>query len=40
VHRLRKRYRELVREEIAGTLSQSEDIDAEMRHLFRVLAGG
>ncbi len=38
VHRLRKRYRELVREEIAGTLDESQDIEAEMRHLFSVLA--
>jgi RNA polymerase sigma-70 factor (ECF subfamily) len=40
VHRLRKRYRELVRDEIAGTLSEPADVDGEMRHLFRVLAGG
>jgi RNA polymerase sigma factor (sigma-70 family) len=39
VHRLRKRYRELIREEIAGTLDASEDVEAEMRHLFSVLAG-
>ena len=37
VHRLRKRYRELIRAEIANTLDHSEDIDAEMRHLFQVL---
>lgn len=40
VHRLRKRYRELIREEIAGTLDCTQDIDQEMRHLFRSLAGG
>ena len=39
VHRLRKRYRELIRAEIANTLDPSEDVEAEMRHLFRVLAG-
>ena len=38
VHRLRKRYRELVREEIAQTLELGEDVDQEMRHLFQVLA--
>jgi RNA polymerase sigma-70 factor (ECF subfamily) len=39
VHRLRKRYRELIRAEIAGTLDHTEDVEAEMRHLFQVLAG-
>ena len=39
VHRLRKRYRELIRTEIAGTLARTQDIDEEMRHLFDVLAG-
>jgi RNA polymerase sigma-70 factor (ECF subfamily) len=38
VHRLRKRYRELIRAEIANTLDHAEDIEAEMRHLFQVLA--
>ena len=38
VHRLRKRYRELIRDEIAGTLDRTQDIDQEMRHLFRSLA--
>lgn len=37
VHRLRKRYRELIREEIAGTLERSQDIDEEMRCLFSAL---
>ena len=40
VHRLRKRYRELIREEIAGTLDRTQDIEQEMRHLFRALSGG
>lgn len=40
VHRLRKRYRELVREEIAGTLDGPQEVEAEMRYLFRVLAAG
>jgi RNA polymerase sigma-70 factor (ECF subfamily) len=39
VHRLRRRYRELVREEIAHTVSRPVEIDEEMRHLFRVLGG-
>jgi RNA polymerase sigma-70 factor (ECF subfamily) len=39
VHRLRKRYRELVRDEIAHTLANSQDVEAEMRHLFQALAG-
>jgi RNA polymerase sigma-70 factor (ECF subfamily) len=38
VHRLRKRYRELIREEIAGTLERPQDIEEEMRHLFVALA--
>lgn len=38
VHRLRKRYRELIREEIAGTLERAQDIEEEMRCLFSALA--
>jgi RNA polymerase sigma-70 factor (ECF subfamily) len=38
VHRLRKRYRELIRNEIAGTLEHSQDIEEEMRYLFGALA--
>jgi RNA polymerase sigma-70 factor (ECF subfamily) len=38
VHRLRKRYRELIRAEIANTLDRSQDLEAEIRHLFQVLA--
>jgi len=38
VHRLRKRYRELIRDEIANTLDSPEEIEAEMGHLLRVLA--
>ena len=33
VHRLRKRYRELLREEIAQTLTDASDLDEEMRAL-------
>jgi RNA polymerase sigma factor (sigma-70 family) len=39
-HRLRKRYRQLLREEIGGTLAESGDIDEELRHLFSVLTAG
>jgi len=39
VHRLRGRYRELLRAEIANTVASAEEVDAEMRHLFNVLAG-
>ena len=38
VHRLRKRYRELFREEIAHTLAAGEDVDTELRHLLTVLS--
>jgi RNA polymerase sigma-70 factor (ECF subfamily) len=34
VHRLRKRYRELLRDEIAHTLSDPKQVDEEMRALF------
>lgn len=37
VHRMRDRYRELVRRELADTLAAGEDLEAEMRHLFSVL---
>jgi RNA polymerase sigma-70 factor (ECF subfamily) len=37
VHRLRQRYRELVREEVAQTVSSPAELEEEMRHLFDVL---
>lgn len=40
VHRLRKRYREIFREEIRQTLAEGEDIAAELRHLAAVLSRG
>ena len=40
VHRLRQRYRRLIRAEVASTVVSPQDIDEEMHHLFRVLAGG
>jgi RNA polymerase sigma-70 factor (ECF subfamily) len=38
VHRLRKRFREIYREEIAQTLADGVDVDAELRHLAAALA--
>lgn len=38
-HRLRQRYRELLRNEIAQTVAQSGDVDDEIRDLFQVLGG-
>jgi RNA polymerase sigma-70 factor (ECF subfamily) len=38
VHRLRKRYRELLREEVAQTVNRTEEIEEELRSLFRALA--
>ncbi len=40
VHRLRERYRERLRAEIVHTVASPAEVDSEMRHLFRVLAGG
>ena len=37
VHRLRRRYRDLLRAEIAQTVSLEEEIDDEIRHLFSAL---
>lgn len=39
VRRLRQRYRELVRAEIAKTLAHPEDVDAEMSHLLEAMRG-
>ena len=38
VHRLRQRYRQLLREEIANTVANPGEVDEEMHHLFAVLA--
>jgi DNA-directed RNA polymerase specialized sigma24 family protein len=40
VHRLRKRYRAILRAEIADSVSSPEEVDAELRHLFRAIATG
>jgi RNA polymerase sigma-70 factor (ECF subfamily) len=39
VHRLRKRFRQIYREEISQTLSDGADFDAELRHLAAALSG-
>jgi len=38
LHRLRQRYRELVREEVAHTVADLAEIDAEIRHLIAVMS--
>jgi RNA polymerase sigma-70 factor (ECF subfamily) len=38
VHRLRQRYRQLLREEIAQTVATEAEVDAEIQHLYRALA--
>jgi len=37
-HRLRQRYRELLREEIAQTVAKPEEVDDEIRHLMRIVS--
>ena len=39
VHRMRQRYRELVRAEIAHTVSSPDELEEEMRHLFAAIRG-
>ena len=39
VHRLRQRYRQLLRDEIARTVASEAEVDGEIRHLFAALAG-
>jgi RNA polymerase sigma-70 factor (ECF subfamily) len=38
VHRLRQRYRQLLRDEIAQTVAEAREVDEELRHLFAVLS--
>jgi len=38
VHRLRKRFREIYREEISRTLTEGADLETELRHLAAALA--
>ncbi len=37
VHRLRQRFRQLLRDEVAQTVSRPEEIDGELRHLISVI---
>lgn len=39
IYRLRQRYGELVREEIAETVVSPEEVDDEIRYLLTILAG-
>ena len=39
VHRLRQRYGELLRQEVAHTVTSEPEIDEELRYLFQVLSG-
>jgi RNA polymerase sigma-70 factor (ECF subfamily) len=39
VFRMRQRYRELVREEVANTVDSPAEVDAEIRHLISVISG-
>jgi RNA polymerase sigma-70 factor (ECF subfamily) len=38
VHRLRRRFRDLIRDEIAHTVSSQEEVEEEIRHLFAAFA--
>ncbi|MEO6052712.1 MAG: sigma-70 family RNA polymerase sigma factor [Chthoniobacterales bacterium] len=38
VHRMRQRYRELLREEVADTVMGADEVEGELRYLFQVLA--
>src|SRR6185369_3006997 len=40
VHRMRRRYRELFREEIAQTVAGPVQVEDELKHIFSVLSGG
>ncbi len=39
VHRLRQRYRQLLRDEIARTVATEAEVDGEIKHLFQALGG-
>jgi RNA polymerase sigma-70 factor (ECF subfamily) len=38
VHRMRRRYRELFREEIAQTVAGPGEVEQELKHLFALLS--
>ena len=39
VHRLRRRYRDLLREQVAQTVARPEEVELELRHLIAVIRG-
>jgi len=39
VHRLRQRFRDLLRQEVANTVEQTSEVDDELRHLLSVFGG-
>ena len=39
VHRLRRRYRDLLREQVAQTVARPEEVEPELRHLIAVIRG-
>lgn len=39
VHRLRRRYREILRDEIAATVDSPDEVDDELNGLFEALGG-
>jgi hypothetical protein len=39
IYRLRKRYRDILRQEIAETVAQPEDVESELRFLAAALSG-
>jgi hypothetical protein len=39
VHRMRRRFRDLIRDEIAQTVSSPEEVEDELRHLWSSVAG-
>lgn len=39
VHRLRRRYRDLLREEVGNTVAEPSEVEDEIRHLLSVLSG-
>jgi RNA polymerase sigma-70 factor (ECF subfamily) len=40
LHRLRQRYRQLLREEVAETVTEAAEVDEELRYLVATLAVG
>jgi len=38
VHRLRRKYRELLREQIRRTVDSPEEVEEEIRHLFAAIS--